>query len=161
VQVESVPGEGTTISLLLPRSVRAPAPGREPARAAARTSRKRRVLLVEDDARVAEMVCAMLEQLGYECSRAADGASGLEAARQLADLDVVLTDMVMPGEMSGLDLAHRLKAERGGLPVILTTGYSASAAQAAAEGLPMLIKPYTLDALGAALEAALGASRPA
>jgi DNA-binding LytR/AlgR family response regulator len=65
----------------------------------------------------------------------------------------------MPGEMGGLELAHRMREERPDVAVILTTGYSASAAEAAAEGLRLLAKPYTLEALAAELEIANGQSR--
>ena len=67
--------------------------------------------------------------------------------------------MVMPGEMSGLDLAHEVARARPDLPVLLTTGYSTSAEAATAEGLPLLVKPYRIDALSHELRAAMRAER--
>ena len=156
VQVESVLGQGTTVSLLLPRSRKAPQAAQPPPAADAEpVARRRRVLLVEDDERVAELVGEMLRQLGCETLLAVNAAAGLEAARATPDLDVMITDMVMPGEMGGLELAHRMREERPDVAVILSTGYSASAAAAAAEGLRLLAKPYTFEALAAELDTAL------
>jgi signal transduction histidine kinase/ActR/RegA family two-component response regulator len=155
VQVDSRVGEGTTVSLLLPRSTKAAAQRAPSPAAPAAPGACKHVLLVEDDARVAEMVGEMLRSLGCETTLAVDGASGLAAACAAAELDLMITDMVMPGEMGGLELARRVKQERPQAAIILTTGYSASAAEAAAEGLRLLVKPYTLEALAAEVEAAL------
>jgi two-component system, NtrC family, sensor kinase len=63
------------------------------------------------------------------------------------DVDLVLTDIVMPGGMSGLDLAHELRRRFPDLPVLLTTGYSAAAQEATQDGFPILSKPYHRKAL--------------
>jgi DNA-binding LytR/AlgR family response regulator len=63
--------------------------------------------------------------------------------------------MVMPGEMGGLDLARAVRQMRGDMPIVLMTGYSDAAAAAAAEGIDLLVKPYTLEALGNALNSAI------
>jgi CheY-like chemotaxis protein len=144
------------VSLLLPRSAK-PLPRREVA-APARTGQPgeaRRVLLVEDDDRVAELVQEMLIELGYHVERVANASSALNALQDGADPDIVFSDMVMPGEMSGLDLARRVAEGWPGLPIVLTTGYSASAAAATSEGLRLLFKPYAMDALAAELGAAI------
>jgi two-component system NtrC family sensor kinase len=73
----------------------------------------------------------------------------------------VLSDMVMPGEMDGLDLARRLRERRADVPVILMTGYSAAAGAAAAEGFPVLRKPFTMASLAECIEEVLGRMRPA
>jgi signal transduction histidine kinase/CheY-like chemotaxis protein len=155
VQVESRVGAGTTVSLLLPRSLKAlSAAAPRPAAATTTDARRRRVLLVEDDERVAELVSDMLEHLGCEIILTPNAAAALATARATPDLDVMITDMVMPGEMGGLELAQRMREERPDVAVILSTGYSASAAEAAAEGLRLLAKPYTIEALAAELESA-------
>jgi signal transduction histidine kinase/CheY-like chemotaxis protein len=155
-RIDSEVGRGTTVSLLLPRSAK-PLPRREVA-APARTGQPgeaRRVLLVEDDDRVAELVQEMLIELGYHVERVANASSALSALQDGADPDIVFSDMVMPGEMSGLDLARRVAEGWPGLPIVLTTGYSASAAAATSEGLRLLFKPYAMDALAAELGAAI------
>jgi len=157
VKVESELGRGTTISLALPRSekaaaIAAPAPAVDESFAPG----KRRVLLVEDDDRVAELVREMLIELGYDTIRTPTGAKAIEALDGSHAFDLVFSDMVMPGEISGMDLARRIAKERPHLPVVLTTGFSASAAAAAAEGMRLLVKPYRLETLAAELEAALG-----
>ncbi|MGH6970650.1 MAG: response regulator, partial [Caulobacteraceae bacterium] len=133
----------------------APLPGLRPKARATADGARARVLLVEDDDRVAELVGEMLGELGYETARAASADEALGALRKEPLFDVVFSDMVMPGEMSGLDLARRIAAERPDLPILLTTGYSAAAAEAAAEGLRLLVKPYRIEALSEQLQAAL------
>ena len=154
--VESVLGQGTTVWLRIPRSTKAPAAEPPPARLddSARDGR-RRILLVEDDDSVAQLVEEMLKELGYEVSRVADGAAALEALRAEGGFDLVFSDMVMPGDIGGLDLAREISRQWRDLPVVLTTGYSAAAAAATREGRRVLVKPYRIEALSAELAAAL------
>jgi signal transduction histidine kinase/ActR/RegA family two-component response regulator len=158
VAIDSEVGKGTTVRLLIPRST-APLPVSEPERPLKHAARKghSRVLLVEDDDAVASLVCDMLVELGYEPTRATNAAGALDIL-QVQGFDLVFSDMVMPGKMSGLDLARRITAERPGLPILLTTGFSASATAAADEGLRLLVKPYGIDKLAAELQAALNRS---
>jgi len=164
VKIESELGRGAQLTLRLPRSDKTPvetaiAPRRSYPKGAARKSR---ILLVEDDERVAELVTEMLVELGYDVTRAPTAATALEALRLEHAFDLVFSDMVMPGDMSGLDLARKIVRERPDLPVVLSTGYSSSAAEATAEGMRLLLKPYRIDALAAELSAALNdaARRP-
>jgi len=162
VGVESVVGEGTTIWLRIPRSTKSLAV-RAPAVVEARVSRagQRRVLLVEDDDSVAHLVEEMLRELGYGVRRVGDGASALEALRADPDVHLVFSDMVMPGDIGGLDLARDISRLRPDLPVVLTTGYSVAAAAASKEGRRVLVKPYRIEALAAELDAVLvGPAQP-
>jgi signal transduction histidine kinase/CheY-like chemotaxis protein len=162
VRAESEEGRGSTIALLLPRSDKAPPVRSEaaaPAPVADTDAGRRRVLLVEDDDRVAELVGDMLSELGFEATRAPTAANALEVLRVERGFDIVFSDMVMPGEMNGLDLARRIARDQPELPVVLTTGFSASAAAVAAEGMRLLVKPYRIEALASELEAALGERR--
>jgi len=108
---------------------------------------------VEDNAEVAQTASALLDELGYRVEHAPDA----EAARKLLlaapqRFDLVLSDVVMPGAENGLDLARWIKREYGdGLPVVLASGYSDQAADAAAEGFTLLRKPYGLSRLESAL----------
>ena len=158
VGVDSVLGEGTTIWLRIPRSTKAPAAlAPLAARAPVAGPGRRRVLLVEDDDSVAQLVEEMLRELGYEVKRVGDGASALDALRVDPGYQLVFSDMVMPGDIGGLDLARDISRLRPDLPVVLTTGYSAAAAAATKEGRRVLVKPYRIEALAAELDAVLSA----
>jgi len=164
VKIESELGEGAEVTLRLPRSEKTPAVTTIARRRSfpKGVDRKCRILLVEDDERVAELVSEMLRELGYDVTRAPSAATALEALRLEHAFDLVFSDMVMPGDMSGLDLARKIVRERPDLPVVLSTGYSSSAADATAEGIRLLLKPYRIEALAAELSAALNdaARRP-
>jgi len=157
VAATSRAGEGTIITLLLPRVERPLDVSEAPVEIVVRAEdRQRRILMVEDDDRVAEWVGEMLHELGYAHERVATADSALERLRRQPDFDIVFSDMVMPGERSGLDLAREIKAAYAGLPVLLTTGYSESASAARAEGLRLILKPYRIETLAGELATALG-----
>jgi signal transduction histidine kinase len=153
VRIDSVPGQGTIVTLLLPRrgAVPAQAPAEENSRL--KPGRAGRILLVEDNDEVGAFAEQLLEELGHDVARVRSGEEALD--RALAEkFDLVFTDVVMPG-MSGLDLAGRLTEERPGLPIILTTGYSDEIATSGAGGRPVILKPYRPEALAAAIDQAL------
>ena len=155
VSIASEPGKGTTISLLLPRSLPQPESGAPAEIDAPHASLKGlRVLLVEDDAILNELVGQMLEEQGTQVLAATTAAEGL-ALFEDHPVDVALSDMVMPGEMGGLDLARRMRAMRKDFPIVLMTGFSAAAEPAAAEGFTVLRKPFTMAALVSTLEDSL------
>ena len=163
VEVDSEVGVGTEVSICIPRSAKALPIAQVPEAPAAPSpsASRARVLLVEDDEQVANLVGAMLNELGYDCDRAATAAAALDRlAAADPPHDLVFSDMVMPGEMGGLDLARLVAARRPGVPVVLTTGYSAAAAAAAADGIRLLVKPYRIEALAAELRAALADDPP-
>jgi two-component system NtrC family sensor kinase len=153
--VESTPGQGTTVTLYLPRSTAPLTAQAAPAAAPpARLSERVRVLLVEDNPAVAEVTRDLLAELGYDVVHAADVAAA-RAALERESVDVVLSDIVMPGGAKGLDLAREVR-QRGGPPVVLATGYSDQAQAAANEGFAILRKPYSMNGLHDALREALG-----
>ena len=156
VRVESEPGKGTTVSLYLPRSDKEPA--RTPASSDKAKPLKReqhgRVLLVEDEDSVATLVGEMLRELGYEVTRAASAAAALRQLEAIPEVELVFSDMVMPGRMNGMELAREVSRRRPDLPILLTTGFSEAASQARDHGYRLLMKPYRIEALAAALEAA-------
>ena len=155
--IESRIGEGTVITLLFPRAVAAAPPAAVVAPTTTPLTRghDRRILLVDDDDSVAEAVEAMLEELGYRVVRAADAGQALTTLDQDQAFDIVLSDMVMPGEMGGMDLAREISRRHEGLPVVLSTGYSDAAAIAMRERVRLLAKPYRMDSLAAELDAAV------
>ena len=119
--------------------------------------RRLRVLLAEDEALVAMVLADCLEAEGHEVTVARDGAEALALARGLGRLDLLVTDLRMPG-LGGEELVRALRAERPGLPVLVVTGSAPPGAVAAlrrevGEGGPLALlhKPFDDDALAAAL----------
>jgi signal transduction histidine kinase len=110
-----------------------------------------RILLVEDNAEVAEATAELLRLDAHDVQIASNAASGLRAIESDATFDVVVSDITMPGGMSGIDLALTLRATRPELPVILVTGHTEHLGRARQAGLLVLFKPVDLDALRAAL----------
>ena len=140
---------------LLPRALPEPETEAVAAAGTEHTSLKGlRVLLVEDDPSLNELVGQMLEEQGSQVLAAATAAEGL-ALFEANPVDAVLSDMVMPSEMGGLDLARRMRELREDFPVVLMTGYSAAAGPAAAEGFAVLRKPFTMATLATTLENSL------
>jgi CheY-like chemotaxis protein len=155
VRVESEPGAGTTFTLYLPK-VASPeeAEGSEAETHVVTRSAKGRVLVVEDNAHVGEFATQLLADLGYETVLAPDAEAALKLIEDGERVDVMFTDVVMPG-MSGVDLAKEFQRRRPGVPVVLASGYSHILAEEGAHGFPLLQKPYSVDALSKAIRAAL------
>jgi len=147
VKVESEIGQGTRITMLFPR-VRQAAP-RTGAAEQEIEACSGTVLLVEDNPDVASASAELLEQLGYAVRWVADAESALSEIERNG-IDVVFSDIVMPGPMDGLGLAEAIAAKFPGLPILLTTGYS-QAAQQAQRKYPILRKPYRIHELSRAL----------
>ena len=143
--VESQPGEGSTFTLYLPASKGAVAGERKLGDGEARG----RVLLVEDDSVVAELASGMLNELGFEAVVTHSANEALERLSGERRPTLVFTDIVMPGGISGIELAQKVSDRFPELPILLTTGYSEQVADA--HGFPVLQKPYDMDALASAL----------
>ena len=146
VKVASELGKGTTFSILLPRGTDVPA--REAADAAPFRG-SGTVLLVEDNPEVAIVSIGLLEQLGYRVRRVPDAESALRELEHNG-VDFVFSDIVMPGKMDGLTLAHHLRLVHPGLPILLATGYSEAAADVRGD-FPILRKPYEIHELSEAI----------
>src|SRR5690606_26411977 len=115
-----------------------------------------RVLLVDDDAEVAALVGEMLKHLGYQVTYAASARAALATLADQPRVDLVFSDVMMPGGMSGVDLAREIRSRAPGMPVLLTSGYAdAARGPAAAEGVQVLAKPYGLEELAVALREAI------
>jgi PAS domain S-box-containing protein len=159
-RISSRVGEGATVTLHLPRTVRAitPEPNREPEAEAGRASA--RILFVEDNEEVAEVTGIMLRSLGHEVVHAPDAKAALEII-ETERFDLVISDIVMPGGMSGIELAQRLLERPQSPPVLLITGYSSAARDAARSGLTILSKPFQIRALDLAIAAKLAGTASA
>jgi two-component system NtrC family sensor kinase len=110
-----------------------------------------RILLVEDNADIAEVTRSNLEELGFRVVHVPDAHSALNALERDASFDLVFTDIVMPGDLTGVDLARTIRLRYPALPVLLTTGYSNMAQAAADEGFSILHKPYDSAGLSASV----------
>ncbi len=153
VDVATTPGAGTTMTVTLPLlALDAPAPAPAPAPAAARAlAGSETLLVVEDEAGVRTLLVRLLSGSGYTVLHAESSEGALEIwQRHQHRIDLLLTDLVMPGSMNGHELAARLRQDRPTLKVIFTSGYSAErSGEALVEGTNFLQKPYHPDKLTA------------
>ena len=145
IAVESELGRGTSFTICLPRSV----PLRSRQEKFANAIGGGIVLLVEDNPDVAIASTGLLEQLGYSVRWVCDAEEALEEIES-DGVDLVLSDIVMPGQLDGLGLARAIRETRPGLPILLASGYS-EAAQNARSEFPILRKPYQIHELNEAL----------
>jgi PAS domain S-box-containing protein len=156
ISIASAVGAGTTVTLLLPRSLMNPSATGEsdaPALPSPRVENVRRghVLLVEDDRDVSALTREMLSSLGFAVTHVTSAAAALGALANSRPIDVVLSDIMMPGGMSGVQLAREIRQRHPTLPVLLTTGYVEAAAGLEDGEFELLLKPFTLEALATAL----------
>jgi CheY-like chemotaxis protein len=114
------------------------------------------VLLVEDDEDVRELVAAQLRALGYQVITASSGDEALPVLSAPHSVDILFSDVVMPGEHDGFALARRAAELRPSIKILLASGFAAHARRragdAAAANLPLLPKPYRLSHLDAAIQ---------
>jgi nitrogen-specific signal transduction histidine kinase len=143
--VESEPGKGATFTLYLPASRGATA---DETRANAGNALGR-VLIVEDDTLVAELAAGMLSELGFECTVAHSAREALERLTTGEKPKLIFSDIIMPGGISGIELARKVRDRFPELPILLTTGYSEQVA--GSHGFPVLQKPYEMETLASAL----------
>lgn len=159
--IDSTLGQGTVVTLYLPRALTAARAPDTPGRAAAERA-SGVVLLVEDDENVARMAQKMLEMIGYRAEHARDAGTALALLLSGKRFDIVFSDIIMPGGMSGLDLARKVRQHFPRMPVLLSTGYARAAGEVHAEGFGIIAKPYRADSLAAALQHAMDeAAQPA
>jgi DNA-binding NtrC family response regulator len=105
---------------------------------------------------VQSIAASMLERLGYAVRTADSASRALDVLKSEPKIDLVLTDIVMPGPMDGMGLAQHLSKEHSGLKVLLTTGYSRAASDPRS-GFAVLRKPYQLETMANAVRKALDA----
>ena len=144
VRLESEIGKGTTVRIYFPRSV-ARETVKSPSEATAVDSSRKTILVVEDNDMVRTYVTAQLESLGYNVLEAENGPSGLEKLASDEQVDLLFTDIIMPGGMNGRELAERALEQHPHLKVLFTSGYDESAITTdgrLTEGMFLLKKPY-------------------
>ncbi|MES2034975.1 MAG: response regulator, partial [Pseudomonadota bacterium] len=160
IQIYSELGQGTTVKIYLPRTRK-----REAVPAAAERmdeGRGEMILVVEDEDAVREAACAMLTDLGYDCIQADGPAAALEILRSDRRIDLLFTDVIMPGKMKTPAFVAAAMDLRPGLPVLYTSGYTENAIVHHGrldEGVALLSKPYAKADLARKIAAGLRAGR--
>ncbi len=161
VRIYSEVGYGTTIKLYLPRV----SEGEDvltPPESGQVSGGMETILVVEDDDAVRAATVEMLDELGYRVLRASDAASALAILASGVAVDLLFTDVVMPGPLKSTDLASKARDRRPEIAVLFTSGYTCSAIVHGGrldEGVELLAKPFTLDALARRVRAVLGDPR--
>jgi len=161
-RIESRLGAGTVVRLYLPRAEGEAAPGEAAdAGAAPAPGGALSVLVVEDEVAVREMTAEVLKELGHRVLVAENGPEALALLEREARIDLLISDVVMPGGMSGVALASRVREIWPGLPVLLVTGYGFAAdGGMGRHGFAVLRKPYRPSQLTAKMDEVLGGARP-
>jgi CheY-like chemotaxis protein len=153
VDIESEVGKGTTVRLYLPVSTKRPAAlAAAPRPAVPEKSAAGTVLVVEDDLDVAEFTAMMLRQGGFSVKLAHRARAALDILRDDGPVDVVFSDILMPGGMNGIELAEAITRRFPKIPVLLATGYADAVGEAKAKGREIIAKPYRADELCASIQ---------
>jgi len=157
VKIYSEPGQGTTIRIYLPRSLAAedapPAPHAGPVTGGTET-----ILVVEDDESVRATVVELLTELGYRVLKAKDAASALIVVESGVAIDLLFTDVVMPGTMRSTELARKARERLPDIAVLFTSGYTENAIVHGGRldaGVNLLSKPYSREMLAAKIREVL------
>lgn len=149
IKIYSEVGEGTTVKLYLPRAVQSEEAWVESAPQEVMGGDET-ILVVEDDDEVRETAVALLTDLGYRVLKASDAAGGLAVVESGIHIDLLFTDVVMPGQVRSPELARRAQALKPELSVLFTSGYTQNAIVHGGRldpGVELLPKPYTREAL--------------
>src|SRR5690242_14851243 len=148
VTADSEVGRGTTITIYLPSCAEEEIARKEiaSAQSKARHSRSQTVLVVDDNADVADVTSSLFEHLGYETIYRDSAEAALKLLEAGTKIDLVFSDIVMPGTIDGVGLAREIRSRYPNLPIALTTGYS-DAAKGAPANLKILRKPFDIEAL--------------
>ncbi|MFQ5534973.1 MAG: PAS domain S-box protein [Sphingomonadales bacterium] len=165
INIYSEVGIGTTVRIYLPRwigsrteAVTTEQQEKKPA------GQGEKILVVEDNPQVRQLVVFILDSLGYQTLEAEDGAAALSALKTNRDIGLIFTDLVLPGGMSGTEMVRRAHIDRPDIKVLYTSGYTADAIaqhEELHEGADIIVKPYRRAALARKLRAVLNRSSAA
>jgi PAS domain S-box-containing protein len=160
ISIDSAVGSGTTVRIRLPRTDLAQEEiqaGDAVDPGALASGRGEVILVVEDDLKVRNVTVSTIEAMGYAVRQAENAAAALEILAAEEEIDLVFSDISMPGRLTGADLAREARRQRPGLPVLLTSGHADSAGLV--EGVEVLPKPYRASVLAEKLRSMLGQVR--
>ncbi|MGE7417656.1 ATP-binding protein, partial [Methylobacterium tarhaniae] len=164
VRIASAVGEGTTVSIYLPRHDGA-VPGEDDAGAPPplpRSAQGETVLVVDDEPTVRMLVTDILEDLGYTAIEAGDSAAGLRVLQSDVRIDLLVTDVGLPGGMNGRQMAEAARETRPDLKVLLITGYAETAilgGDKLGPGMAVLTKPFAIETMAARIRSIIEAGR--
>jgi CheY-like chemotaxis protein len=165
VSIYSEEGQGTTVRLYLPQAqTEALASRGEQPTEPVQKSKAATLMVVEDDAQVRKLAVNMLHSLGYQTVEAGDAWTALRLLAERPDVDLLFTDVVLPGGMSGADLAREVRKSRPELKILFTSGYTEHALihnGQVQDGVELLPKPYRKASLARKVRAMLAAEATA
>ncbi|MET0187147.1 MAG: ATP-binding protein [Achromobacter sp.] len=162
VRIESTPGVGTTLWLYLPRHAQAAALSAQALAcpvAVSEGAARETVLVIDDEPTVRLLVVEVLESLGYRTLEAAEGPAGMRILQSSAPIDLLITDVGLPGGMNGRQVADAARVLRPRLKVLFITGYAESVVMNSATfdaGMQVLTKPFGLEPLIQRIKSILG-----
>jgi CheY-like chemotaxis protein len=158
IKIYSEEGHGTSVKIYLPRSTDPQEGTVSSAQDAPAEGGHEKILIVEDDALVRRYVVTQIRSLGYEPLEAANAAEALALIDRHADIDLLFTDVIMPGAMNGRQLADEATRRRAGLRTLFTSGYTENAIVHHGRldsGVLLLAKPYRKAELAKMIRIAL------
>ncbi|WP_416423991.1 ATP-binding protein [Pseudomonas sp. App30] len=163
VHIQSQPDQGTTMTLYLPRSRETLGDAQAPLPPAPlpHAEQGETVLVIDDEPTVRMLIIEVLDELGYTALEAADGASGLDILQSGRRIDLLVTDVGLPGGINGRQVADAGRSLRPGLKVLFITGYAHNAeawAQQLEPGMHLLTKPFTMEDLASRINTAITAA---
>jgi CheY-like chemotaxis protein len=156
IAIESALGKGTTVALYLPKAAQQPDAEMEDVRSQTIPAGSERILVVEDNFDLLDLTSAMLAQSGYQVRCARNGAEALRML-QSEEFDLLLSDIVMPNEINGIQVAREARRLNKGIKVLLASGYAGDVLerhQAVGE-FPIIDKPFRMSELAARLRSIL------
>jgi signal transduction histidine kinase/FixJ family two-component response regulator len=160
IKLYSEPGEGTTVRMYLPRVVGGAAPAQQPEAPLEIPHGQATILVVEDEAQVREITAAILRELGYRVLEAEDSGAALRVfGANAAEIDLLLVDVVLPGDLRGRDVAEQIAAIRPQTRIVYMSGYTANAIVHQGrldDGVHLINKPFTRDQLARKVAQVLG-----
>ncbi|MBW8815763.1 MAG: response regulator [Caulobacterales bacterium] len=159
VEMENRPEGGVVVRLFLPAATHSVSEAAQSLAAAAPDDGSGRVLVVEDDPDLAHLAQDLVESFGYSVAVAHRAQAALDLITAGESIDLLFSDVIMPGGMNGVELAEEVRRRYPRLPVLLTSGYNEAVRDIDAKGLPFIAKPYRRDELRARIEQLLRGER--
>lgn len=145
VTIDSTEGDGATVKLYLPRTIETCAPMQQAPEPREPVSQGEKILVVEDDQEVRAVTVNMLADLGYDTVEASNGREAIEVFGRTAEIDLLFTDVVLPGIMSGIEIAEQAAERYPGIKILLTSGYAETVLDrhgAMEKNIPLIHKPF-------------------